>query len=44
MVLIVSAISYVCKAQVILRFQTAGADPGFLVKGFICIKVWGSLG
>ena len=25
----------------IKRTEFAGADPGFLERGFVCIKVWG---
>ena len=33
------------KHTCILNFLTyqSGGDPGFLERGFICIKVWGSL-
>ena len=29
--------------HIIFNLYNSGADPGFLERGFICIKVWGSL-
>ena len=34
---------YICiyTCDTVYQYETSGADPGFLERGFICIHVWG---